>query len=93
MTTVHEIKCNSCTTTTRLDLVGGEWVMPHGWVDLVDRDIRSKGVHLCAICREAVVSMNLRETKIGKAILKIEKVNPISAAGDKIKSLLTKKAA
>lgn len=73
MSEIHMFRCDSCQMEVKPEYNGEHYLQPPGWVQLFDfRAVQVVG-HLCKICRETAVSANLRETKMGRAVLKTYK--------------------
>lgn len=73
MSRINNFRCDSCKVEAKAEYNGEHHLPPKGWVNLHDFNLVQDVGHLCTICRETAVSMNLRATKVGKQVAKVYK--------------------
>ena len=54
MSKLHIVKCDACKTNADLKWNGEHHLIPEGWVECFNHDVRSQG-HLCPTCFGAMV--------------------------------------
>ena len=71
MSEIHQFKCESCATAVNANYNGEHYLPPDGWHSFYCAyKAKVTDAHLCEICSTVSLSLNLRETKLGKKLVK-----------------------
>lgn len=70
MSHINQFKCDSCSLHVNAKYNCEHYLPPPNWVVVTDVNTLKDCFHLCPVCREVAICMDLSATKVGKRLEK-----------------------